>query len=409
MEDSILDKISSKLAFIKGNLLVFSVTSGIWRFGTNLVRPFFALYVLALGGDYVSIGLIGLVGGVSIVPSLIGGHLADTKSRKKIVSIFSFLAGPVNLIYAFAPDWRFLLVGSAVNSIFYGLRGPAFTAIMADSLDPENRGKGYGVWSSLPTLPAIISPTIGGWLIAKIGTLQALRIGYGFASIVAMIAGLLRYLFLKETYQGEESEATLKESLKALVNVGKDMPKSLKILLIVNSAVIFGWMLKRRFRVTYATEVIGLTALQWGLINTIVRILRTFALPLLSSAVDRFGRKYTLFIATSLIPAMNILFIFSTGFYSAFTARAVRSVSGGIRGTSRRALRADLSPREQRGKIASIFRVTTRPFRMVAPLLGGYLYGSIQKSLPFVMEAVLSLSLLPIILLFIKEPEKKEQ
>lgn len=407
MLDPVIDTVQNRLDFLGRNLLVFSISSGIWGFASNLVAPFFALYVLELGGNYVSIGLIGLTGGLSIVPSLVGGYLADTMSRKKIVSVLSICLGPINLINAFATHWTFLLVSSSISSIFYGLRGPAFSAILADSLNPEERGKGYGFWSSIPDIPAIISPTIGGLLIANMGRINAIRLGYIIVAIAATFAGILRYLFLEETYKGQESSQSLKESIKAIGHTAKKLPPSLKILILISIIVTFGYNVKSRYKVIYATTIIGLSELQWGILNTVVRLGRSCLLPFLGSSVDRIGRKEILFISNIFIAIVDFLFVCAFGFYTALLALSIRSLAGGLRGTSRSALRADLSPRETRGKISSIFRVATRPARMIAPFIGGFIY-TIASSSPFLLEASLSVLLLPMIYFYLHEPKEKE-
>lgn len=406
----IQDTLREQFHFIEGNLLVLSISSGIWRMASHLVSPFFPLYVLKLEGSYVSIGVISAVGGIlTIVPSLIGGWLADTRSRKNIVGILTILMGPIKLIQAFATHWIHLLLATALNSMLSGLRGPAFSAIFADSLKPENRGKGYGVWSSLPTVLAIGSPTLGGWLVTKMGLLKALRLGYVLVSIAAIVAGIIRFLFLKETFQEKERKDTgLKESLKSLVGETRQFPTSLKTLLLVSMLAVFGWGIKRRFRVVFAKEVIGLSAFYWGLLFTMARLIRIVSLPFLGRYVDQIGRKCILLVTLALIPLMDVFFVFSTGFYTAFLAFTGFYISRHVRGTSVKALRADLSPKEKRGRIYSIFRVLIRPSRMLAPLLGGFLYG-ISPSFPFFAEALVSLGLLLVVLFFITEPKEREK
>ena len=40
------------------------VSSGFWHLAGQMVMPFYALYVLGLGGSYVDIGLISAVGAI---------------------------------------------------------------------------------------------------------------------------------------------------------------------------------------------------------------------------------------------------------------------------------------------------------------------------------------------------------
>lgn len=406
----IQEGLGEHFGFIRGNLLVLSISSGLWRMASHLVNPFFPLYVLALGGSYVSIGIISAVGGIlTIFPTFIGGWLADTRSRKKIVGLMTVCMGPIKLIQAFATSWIHLLVAFALNSVFSSIRGPAFSAIIADSLKPENRGKGYGVWSSLPTILAIGSPTLGGWLITQLGLIKALRIGYVLVAIAATTAGFLRFFFLRETFQEEErKEEGLKESLASTLRSTRRYPTTLKALLIVNMLAIFGWGIKRRYRVVFAEEVIGLSEFYWGILFTMARMIRIATLPFLGRYVDKKGRRLILLLTLGLIPLMDVLFVHAIGFYSAFLAFTGFYISRHVRATSIKALRADLSPKKKRGEIYSIFRVLIRPSRNIAPLLGGVLY-TLHTRFPFYAEAIINVGLIFVVFFLMKEPKEREE
>ena len=116
--------------------MVMSLTGGLWAFGGRMRGPFFPLFVLALGGSYFDIGLIASIGSVfMIVSSLIGGYLADTVGRKKIIYLMSFLISLNTLVYFASPSWEYLILASSLNSLFVGLRGPAISAIILIGLD----------------------------------------------------------------------------------------------------------------------------------------------------------------------------------------------------------------------------------------------------------------------------------
>ena len=74
------EKIKSAL---HGNLGVMVVSSALWSISGNMTAPFYALYVLELGGDYAMIGkILGFKALVQIVPMLLGGYLTDKVGRK---------------------------------------------------------------------------------------------------------------------------------------------------------------------------------------------------------------------------------------------------------------------------------------------------------------------------------------
>lgn len=77
---------------IKGNLGVMMISAGIWTLAGQLVASFQSLYIIHLGGSYFHIGLIASISSITtIIPTLLGGQLADTYGRKKMLYIMSFI------------------------------------------------------------------------------------------------------------------------------------------------------------------------------------------------------------------------------------------------------------------------------------------------------------------------------
>ncbi|NIO19941.1 MAG: hypothetical protein GTN76_04165, partial [Candidatus Aenigmarchaeota archaeon] len=102
-----------KARFLSRNVLVISLSAGIWAFGGRMRGPFFPLYVLALGGSYFHIGLIASVGSVFMIgASFLGGYLSDTIGRKKIIYTMGFLISLDTLLYLVSPSWEYLILAS---------------------------------------------------------------------------------------------------------------------------------------------------------------------------------------------------------------------------------------------------------------------------------------------------------
>lgn len=131
---------------LKGNIGVMIFTSGLWTVAGSLTGPFFSLYVLALGGSYVDVGIIAAVRAVAgIVPHFFGGYLADVIGRKKLLYGMSYLLCLDQLLFAFTPRYDFLIIIVALDSLWGGLREPAFFALVADSTTPKNRAVAYAM------------------------------------------------------------------------------------------------------------------------------------------------------------------------------------------------------------------------------------------------------------------------
>lgn len=403
-----ISDLGENLDFIKGNMLILVISKSLRMFSMFLTLPFYPFYVLALGGSYFSIGLISAVAGAfSILPILVGGYWADVKSRKQLVGVLTSLMGPFYLINAFAPSWIYLLIGASIRSVFYGLRAPALSALMADSLHPKNRGKGYGIWSGFPMILAVIAPATASWMVLQMGVVKTLQICYFIGAIAVTIGGIIQLLFLKEIVKEKSGDKSLRANFQSLFHISKSMPSSLKAVLLLNTFAVLGWGIKKRYRATYAVEVIGVTAPEWGIIYSLTRGLRIILVPFFGHFVDKIGRKKMLLISLFIIPLMNLVFVFSSSFLLAFLSYTSYYTARHVRRTGIRSLKADLSKKEERGKINSLFRVLSRPINRFGVLIGGFLYGTLGKNLPFLVEAGLFIVLAVFTLFFIKEPKLK--
>ncbi|MGB9135610.1 MAG: hypothetical protein WCC63_08555, partial [Candidatus Bathyarchaeia archaeon] len=106
------------------------------------------------------------------------------------------------------------------------------------------------------------SPAVAGLLRANLGLVEGMRVGYGIAVALFLIAAFFRLFFLKETVVNV-SKPRLHEiihsyptALKESFSVWKKVPRSMLYLLISFSVAIFGFSATNLFTVIYATRVL---------------------------------------------------------------------------------------------------------------------------------------------------------
>jgi MFS family permease len=226
----ITSRIRHELSFIRGNMLVIIITYGINRFVNAMHSPFKSLYFRELGASPLLIGLMSSAGFIILALIRIpGAYIVDKHGRKKIMVIFTYGVAFSLLIFAFAPDWRFLVVGTAIFYLSH-IYQPALQAIEADSTPKEKRGMGYSAIQVLPMIPSIISPVLGGYLVERMGLEQGMRVAFVVAFLGLLTTAILRTLFLKETLKGAEElrlhdlASGFKESLGSIYEAWKTQP-----------------------------------------------------------------------------------------------------------------------------------------------------------------------------------------
>ncbi|MCX6654557.1 MAG: MFS transporter, partial [Candidatus Bathyarchaeota archaeon] len=206
-------RLKEEFSFIQGNYLLLIVTWLIMDITNEIPTSFFELYVIELGGTVFIIGLINFALKIAFATvSFPGGYIADKFGRKGIL-IFSTLAMGFNfLIFAFAPDWRYIMVAMVTGNLLR-ISNPALQAITADSIPPKRRGIGYSIQQLTIDLTSTPAPLIAALLFARYEFVNGMRIAYLFVSLSYFIAGILRYR-LTETIENPE-RIKIKELLKA--------------------------------------------------------------------------------------------------------------------------------------------------------------------------------------------------
>jgi MFS family permease len=414
----------SLTSLLKGNLGVMMLTAGLWTFAGQLVWPFQSIYVLKLGGTYFHIGLIASIAAISgIIPTLVGGFLADTIGRKKIIYSMSFLLSVNAFIYYFARDWKWLIIGSIIGAIAAGLRQPAFNSILADSTYQESRAQAYALWSIAPPLFGIVSPYIMGVFMDKHGFLPMLRIGYLFLFVFSFLASILRFGFLKETLidtelssQKDETYGSFFQSLKETI---LNLSRPLWILGIMGLLFGLGAAIAGPFWVTYATEdVINLSLSQWGVITAANNLTNIIVSLPLAKIADQRGRMKLLIPSIVLTPFSILAFTFSRNFFQTILVSIMITVLGSMGMSSGEALFSDLTEQRYRGRINALWSIagTMQSFRIgISPgsllgatgnLIGGYIYENISKQIPlYIQSGMVGLSAV-IGIVFLSEPAK---
>ena len=402
---------AERFSFLRGNMLVMIVTSAIWQFAGNSVWPFFSLYVLALGGTPEMIGVISGIGTLSsILPTILGGFLADVFGRKKVTAFFSIVLGFTSVLMAMASDWRMLAVAMVFDSLAAGFREPAMSALIADSLSSESRGIGFIAWAIVPGAPSVASPIIAGYFVDSQGALLTLRWGYALTGLTALVAGVGRQGFLKETFRPSKTNArSVSTMTKAIASTHRLMSRGLWTLLIAESLLWLGWSAASPYFILYGTtDMIGLTATEWGLVLLISNVAKILGFAF-GSLADRYGRRNVTVVTSMLVAISSLAFLQSKTLPQVALLFTINSLAVLTAQQMSQALRADACPRENRSKVYSFFIIWQYLTRTVGSVLGGFLYASVAKAMPFYFQTTVSLiSVAALLLLAVEEVRRRK-
>lgn len=429
---SLIAEIRKRFSFMKGNLTILTIRQVIGMFFRKMVLSYASLFIIAVGGDYSQIGVINSIrplAGLIMFP--IAGYLTDRTSRVKIITIADILSGLTMLIYVFAPNWQWIAAGALIQG-FMVFSFPPVSAIMADSIEPQNRGVGVAMMNTISTLISLASPVIAASVLVTYGDDLGMRILYGFLGLQALVSAVIVHYKLTETTGPEPMDdmpnlfSIIKNTYSGVPDLLKQISTSVKALSMVVLLAFLSNGVSSPFWVVYVKEIIGLSTVEWGSILFYESILRMVLTMPAGVLADKIGRSRTLLISIAFSLISIPMLIFANGFMSVLLIRLGVAVAGAMFIPSSSALISDYTPRNMRGRVmAAVGRGTAMigaagggtggpglgylfviPV-MISSIVGGMLYG-LNPVYPWYFAAVTTTLQLIFVVMYIRDPEIAE-
>jgi len=421
------------LRFMSGNILVFALTDLLGNFARSLVFPYASLYILALGGDATRIGLVnslGLLAGLLMLP--LAGYITDHADRIRLLALAGLLSSLFLVLMVLAPNWQVVAVASLLcGSVVFQF--PAYASLIADSLSPSDRGRGIGVMNTVSSSLAIVAPYIAGVIVERYSANLGLRILYAVMLVTYLTSAFIQLRFLREDSSSPREPLKLAALTRALGQAYQAIPALLRqmspSLRALASVILLSFLangVTTAFWVVYATDQIGLSATDWGLILLVEALVRLIAFLPAGLLVDRWGRRNSLLVALAISLVAIPLFVVLKGVTAILLVRAAIAVAFALAISACTALMADLIPRFLRGQMMAAIGqggimigpagggaggpalgYLFIPLVMIASLAGGYLY-TLNPAYPWLFSLVITLLSLMLTFFFIRDPQEAE-
>jgi MFS family permease len=146
----------------------------------------------SLGVSMLAIGLIeGAAEATALVVKVFSGAWSDWMGRRKPLAVLGYGLGAASKpLFAIASTGGMVLAARLIDRVGKGLRGAPRDALVADLVDPGQRGAAYGLRQSLDTVGAFIGPLVAiGLMLLWANDFQAIF-------WVAVIPGVLSVALL---------------------------------------------------------------------------------------------------------------------------------------------------------------------------------------------------------------------
>lgn len=370
------------------NAWVLTSTSALWSVGTAMANPYQSVYFASLGASPFLIGLLVAYGtGITLFALLLGGYIADTWGRRKIIIIFSWVSVGASFVYSLVGSSIFVILPLTLASAA-SIYTPAFNSIMMDSIRAEDRIRGFAVFSAINTIPSMFAPTFGGLLINEFGARHGLQFSYAISGLFGMIAVAIRTANLSETHIVEKmpTKSFLSYFGASFVEGISSVRKStmiVKRLLIYVTLAGIGTGLTSPFVSIYVVDYLKIDAISYSLVVDLAGATTVCLLFAVVFLIRRLGSKTSILLASVAAPVSNVMFTQAKSMDELLEWGVTGAVSTALQTPSLSTLQAEAIEKQNRGKVLAMFSILPTMVSLPSQVFAGLLYSSISPVIPF--------------------------
>jgi MFS family permease len=344
--------------------------------GERMAERFLPIYLLALGGGALAIGLMQAMDNLlSALYAFPGGYLADRLGIKKSLLLFNLLAMAGFALVILIPAWQAALAGAVLFISWSAISLPATMSLMYKVLPANKRTMGVSMHSLVKRVPMALGPLLGGLFIEIWGERDGVRLAFAFALLLAIVAMLLQQRMIDDRPATVSADAGTLAPEKNPLKLLRLMNPAMQGLLVTDILVRFCEQIPYAFVVVWCMKVIAqpVSALQFGLLTTIEMATAVLIYIPVAFLADRGSKKpfvLLTFIFFTLFPLV-LLFSHSLGWLiGAFILRGLKEFGE----PTRKALIMDLAPDHCKAGMFGLYYLIRDVVVAVAALGGAFLW-----------------------------------
>lgn len=343
--------------------------------GERMSERFLPVYMLALGGGAISIGLLnGLDNLLSALYSFPGGYLSDRLGTKRALLLFNLVAIAGFLIVILIPAWQAVIAGSVLFISWSSISLPATMGLISRVLPSGKRTMGVSMHSLVNRIPMALGPVLGGFCIAAWGEREGVRWAFGFALGFAVLAIILQQKLIDEPAGGTSAAGPVgaNGSPRAMWRL---MTPALKNLLVSDILIRFCEQITHAFVVVWCMKMIAqpVSAVQFGLLTTIEMATAVLIYIPVAWLADRGSKKpfvLTTFVLFTCFPLVLMLCQDMEWLIPAFVVRGLKEFGE----PTRKALIVELSPEAHKAGMFGLYYLVRDIVVSVAAFGGAFLW-----------------------------------
>jgi MFS family permease len=338
--------------------------------GEKMAERFLPLYIIALGGSTIVVGLLnGMDNLLSALYSFPGGYLSDRLGYKKALLIFNLIAMSGFLIVILFPSWVAVIIGAIFFISWTAISLPAMMSLVSSVLPNNKRTMGVSLHSFVRRIPMALGPVVGGLLIGMYGTQDGVRYAFMAAFTMGIVSLVTQQLMIKDGGKKENNSTPVINPFKSF---GLITP-NLKNLLISDILVRFCEQIPYAFVVIWAVTNNGITPFEFGLLTTVEMVTAMLIYIPVAYLADRSTKKPFVLITFGFFTLFPLILIFSRSLPLLVVAFIIRGLKE-FGEPTRKALIMDLAPEDKKALTFGVYYLIRDVIVSAAAFGGAFLW-----------------------------------
>ena len=324
--------------------------------GEHMAEQFLPLYLLALGGGFISVGFLnGMDNLLGALYSFPGGYLSDRLGTKRALLIFNIVSMIGFLIVILVPSWPVVLAAAALFLSWTAISLPATMSLVARVLPKNKRTMGVSMHSLVRRVPMALGPIIGGAFIAAWGVELGVQRAFIGALAMAVVAAILQQVLIEDDRQ---DAAARKPAEGNPLRLWRFMSGDLRRLLVADILVRFCEQIPYAFVVIWAVgtakEPGSISSLQFGVLRTIEMATAILIYIPVAWLADRGNKKPFVVMTFGFFTVFPLILMVSHSFEMLMLAFVVRGLKE-FGEPTRKALIMDLAPEDMKAGMFGLY------------------------------------------------------
>jgi MFS family permease len=344
--------------------------------GERMAERFLPIYLLALGGGALSIGLLnGMDNLLSALYSFPGGYLSDRFGTKRALLIFNIVAMCGFLVVIVIPAWQAVLVGAVFFISWSAISLPATMSLIAKVLPMNKRTMGVSMHSLVRRFPMALGPILGGACIGLWGERDGVRVAFVGALLLSFLAIVLQQKLIEEEPPKQAGDECAIVPERNPLKLYRLMSPNLRRLLVSDILVRFCEQIPYAFVVVWCMKTISkpVTAFQFGVLTSIEMATAVLVYIPVAYLADKNTKKPFVVMTFVFFTLFPLALLFCQSFewlVLAFVLRGLKEFGE----PTRKALIMDLAPEDCKAGMFGLYYLLRDVFVSVAAFGGAFLW-----------------------------------